>query len=99
MLGRQTSDGQLYMKRKDGGRRLKSLREAYEKQGYMYGVIRVCQIIGGSRKLENKKQEKRVTLFKDKVILIMQTKGKIVQFEREDMKIDGKTLEKEFKPT
>ena len=30
MLGRQASDEQLYMKRKDGGRGLKSLREVYE---------------------------------------------------------------------
>ena len=30
MLGRQASDEQLYMKRKDGRRGLKSLREVYE---------------------------------------------------------------------
>ena len=30
MLRRQASDEQLYMKRKDGGRGLKSLREVYE---------------------------------------------------------------------
>ena len=32
-----------------------------KKQGYVQGVICLCQIIGGSRKLENKKQEKCVT--------------------------------------
>ena len=32
-----------------------------KKQGYLWGVIYLCQIMGRSRKLENKKWEKRVT--------------------------------------
>ena len=42
------------------GRRLKSLREIHEETN-VWGVICSCHIIGGSRKLGNKKQEKRVT--------------------------------------
>ena len=34
MLGRQSSDETLYMKRSAGGRGLKSLREVHEKQDY-----------------------------------------------------------------
>ena len=37
-----------------------------KKQGYVWRVICLCQIIGGSRKLGNKKQEKRVTQLKMK---------------------------------
>ena len=32
-----------------------------KKQGYVWGVIFLCQIRGGSRKLGNKKQKKKVT--------------------------------------
>ena len=32
MLGQQSSDERLYMERKDGGRRIKSLREVYEEK-------------------------------------------------------------------
>ena len=37
-----------------------------KKQVYVWQVICLCQIIGGSRKLGNKKQEKRVTQLKMK---------------------------------
>ena len=53
-----------------------------KKQGYEQGVI--CQIIGGSRKQEIRKQCNSI---RDEVILTMQTKGKAVQFEGEDMKL------------
>ena len=35
MLGRQASNERLHMKRKDGGRGLKSLRDFMKKQGYV----------------------------------------------------------------
>ena len=59
MLGRQASDERLYMKRKDGRRGLKSLREVYEETRLRVGCL--LQIIGGLRKLGNKKQEKSAT--------------------------------------
>ena len=34
----------------------------------------------------------------DKIILTMQTKGKTVQFDGEDMKLEEKILDREFKP-
>ena len=47
--------------RKNGARRLKSLRQVYEETRLRVGVMCLCQIIGGSRRLENKKQYKSVT--------------------------------------
>ena len=36
---------------------------------------------------------------KDEIILMIQTKGKTVQFEGENMKLKGKIMEKEFTAT
>ena len=36
---------------------------------------------------------------KNEVISAIQTKGETVQFEKEDMKLEGKLMEKESKPT
>ena len=63
----------------------------------MPGVICSCQIIGGSSQLGNKKARKESNSIKDEIILAMQTKGKIVQSQREDVKLEGKALEKKIK--
>ena len=57
MLGRQASDEQLYMKRKDGGRGLKSLREVYEETRWRVG----CYLFVSDNKCikETWKQETR----------------------------------------
>ena len=36
---------------------------------------------------------------RDEIILAMQTKDKTVQFKGEDLKLEGKILDKKFKPT
>ena len=56
MLGRQTSDERLYMKIKDKGRGLKSLKEVFDETSLRVGYYMfVSQILGGSRRLGNKK--------------------------------------------
>ena len=49
--------------------------------------------------LERKKKRKTTNSIKNKIILIMQIKDKTVQSEGEDMKLEGKKLEKELKLT
>ena len=51
----------IVVEKKRWGRWLKLLREVYEETRLRVGYHMVCQIIGESRKLGNKKQEKRVT--------------------------------------
>ena len=98
MLGRQTSDERLYMKRKDGGRGLKSLKEVYEETRLRVG----CYIFVSNNRWikEAWKQEARKisNAIKDEIILTMQTKGKTMQFEGEDIKLEEKILDREFKP-
>ena len=56
MLGRQTSDERLYMKIKDKGRGLKSLKEVFDETSLRVGYYMfVSQILGESRKFGNKK--------------------------------------------
>ena len=88
----------LHEKKRLGGR-FKSLKEVYEETRLGGGVICLCQIKGGSRKLGNEKKRKTTNSIKNKIILIMQIKDKTVQFEGEDMKLEGKKLEKELKLT
>ena len=42
MLGRQASDERLYLKRQDGGRGLKSLRQVYKETKVRVATYRVC---------------------------------------------------------
>ena len=90
MLGRQASDERLYMKRKNGGRGLKSLREVYEETRLRVGCYMFVsdnRWIKEARKQETKKD---CNSFKDEIILTMQTKDKTIQFDGEDMKLEGK---------
>ena len=57
--------------------------------------------VSGNRWIkEASKQEarKECNSIKDEIILTMQRKGKTIQFEGEDMTLEGKILDKEFKP-
>ena len=61
MMGHQERNEGLYMKRKDAEKGLESLREVYEETKLREGwYIVVSKIIGGSRKLENKKKKYRM---------------------------------------
>ena len=80
MLGGQVTNERLYMKRKDVGRGLKSLREVYEETRLHVG----CYMFVSDNKWikEAWKQETRreCNSIKDEIILTIQTKGKTVQF-------------------
>ena len=85
------------MKRKDGERGLKSLREVYEGTRLR---VRCYMFVSDNKWIKDAwKQEtrKECNSIKDEIIWAMQTKGKTIQFE-EDMKLEGKILDREFKP-
>ena len=97
MLGRQTSNERLHMKRKDGGRGLKSPREIYEETMFRVGCYIFVSDNRWIKEAWKQKIRKECNSIKDEIILTMQTKGKTVQFEGEDMKLEGKILDREFK--
>ena len=85
--------------KKDGGRRFKSLRKVYEEIRLRLGCY---TFVPAKRWIEEAwKQEKRIESKsnKDEIILAIETKSKTVQFEREDLRLEGKILNKEFKLT
>ena len=70
---------------------LKSLREVYEEETLR---VRCYMFVSNNRWIKQAwKQErsKECNSIKDEIILTIQAKGKIVQFEEEDMKLEGKT--------
>ena len=97
MLGRQASDERLYMKRKDGGRGLKSLRDVYEETRLHVGCYVFVSDNRWTKEAWRQEARKDCNSIKDEIILTIQTKGKTIQFEGEDMKLEGKILGRELK--
>ena len=85
------------MKRKDGERGPKSLREVYEGTRLRVGCYMFVSDNKWIKEAWKQETRKEYNSIKDEIIWTMQTKGKTVQFE-EDMKLEGKILDREFKP-
>ena len=67
------------------------------KQGLgCYMFVSDCNWIKKAWKQETRKESDSI---KNEKILTMQAKGKAIQFEGEEVKLEGKIPEKEFKPT
>ena len=98
MLGRQANNEQFYIRRKDAGRGLKSLREVYEEKRLRVGCYMFVPDNRWIKEAWKQESRKECSPIKDEIILTMQTKVKTVQFEGEDMKLEGKILDREFKP-
>ena len=98
VLGQQASDERLYMKRKDGGRGLKSLIEVYEETKLRVGCFMFVSDNRWISEAWKRDRRKECNSIKGGTILAMKTKGKTVQFEEEDMKLEGQILNTEFKP-
>ena len=88
----------IYMKLKDGGRRLKSVREVYEETRLRLGCHMFVLDNRWIKEAWKQEARKGCNSIKDKIILTMQTKCKRIQSEGEDVKLKGKILDREFKP-
>ena len=97
MLGRQASGERLYMKRKDGGRGLKSLRDVYEETRLHVGYYMFVSDNRWTKEAWKQEARKDCNSIKDEIILTIETKGKTIQFEGEDMKLERKMLGRELK--
>ena len=97
MLGRQASGERLYMKRKDGGRGLKSLRDVYEETRLHVGYYMFVSDNRWTKEAWKQEARKDSNSIKDEIILTIETKGKTIQFEGEDMKLERKMLGRELK--
>ena len=99
MLGRQSSDERLYLKRNVGGRGLKSLRDVFVET-----ILRVaCYMIKCSNKWIKAawKREllKEINSIKDEAITSMHAVGMVLDFEEDCILLDGERIEKDWKLT
>ena len=78
----------MYIKIKDGGRGLKSLR-VYEETRLRVGCYMFMSDNRCIKEAWKQETRKEFNSMKDEIILTMQTKSKTVQFEGEDMKLEG----------
>ena len=98
MLGQQANNEQFYIRRKDAGRGLKSLKEVYEETRLRVGCYMLVPDNRWIKEAWKQESRKEFSSIKDEIILTMQTKVKTVQLEGEDTKLEGKILDREFKP-
>ena len=80
MLGGQVTNERLYMKRKDVGRGLKSLKEVYEETRLHVGCYMFVSDNKWIKEAWKQETRKECNSIKDEIILTIQTKGKTVQF-------------------
>jgi hypothetical protein len=99
MLARQSSDERLYMKRDQGGRGLKSMRDVYKETRVRvacYMLKSENRWIHAAWRRESLKEENAVV---SEAVTIMQEVGKAIQFEDNKVGLDGELLVMEGKPT
>ena len=99
MLGRQGSDERLYLKREDGDRGLKSMRDVHKETR-----LRVTCYMAKSTNEWIKVTWKRETLKNknsmiDEVVAMMAQLGADIQFEDNAVKLGGEQIDTEWKPT
>ena len=99
MLGRQGSDERLYLKREDGGRGLKSMRDVYKETRLKvtcYMAKSTNEWIKVAWKREMLKNENSM---RDEAVAMMAQLGADIQFEDNAVKLGGKRIDAEWKPT
>ena len=99
MLGRQSSDERIYLKRDVGGRGLKSLGDVFVETR-----LRVaCYIVKSSNKWIKTAWKiellKETNPIKDEAITSMHAVGTVLDFEEDYMLLDGERIEKDWKLT
>ena len=99
LLGRQSSDGRLYLKRDVGGRGLKSLRDAFVETR----LRAACYMVKSSNKwikaAWKRKLLKETNSIKDEAITSMHAVGTVLDFEGDCILLDGERIEKDWKLT
>ena len=99
MLGRQRSDERLYLKREDGCRGLKSMRDVYKETRLRvtcYMAKSINEWIKVAWKRETLKDENSII---DEAVATMAQLGADIQFEDNAVKLGGERIDAEWKPT
>ena len=98
MFGRQSSDERLYLKREDGGRGLKSMRDTYEETRLRVACYMACsdnKWISATWRREILKEENSIS---DEAIKTMDDVGVTIQFEEKNIRINEDIINGGWKP-
>ena len=98
MLGRQGSDERLYLKREDGDRGQKSMRDVYKetRQVICHMAKSTNEWINVAWKRETLKDENSMI---DEAVTMIAQLGADIQFEDNAVKLGGERIDAEWKPT
>ena len=98
MHGRQSSDERLYLKRKHGGRGIKSMHDAYRETRMRVACYMACsenKWIKAAWARELKKEESSIV---EEAMITASNAGFDIEFEEGNIKINGELIEGGWKP-
>ena len=98
MLGKQASDERLYLKRKDRGRGIKSLRDTYRETRVRVACYMACsenRWISAASRREKYKEENSIV---EEAMKTMENIGIGIQFEEGSIQIDREQIDGGWKP-
>ena len=98
MLGKQSSDERLYLRREDGGRGIKLLKDIYKETRLRVTCCIACsenKWISAAWRRENTKEENSIV---EEAMKTMEDVGVEIQFEEGNIRIDGELIDGGWKP-
>ena len=99
MLGRQSSEERLYLKRDVGGRGLKSLRDVFVETRLRVACYMVKSSNKSIKAAWRRELLKETNSIKDEAITSMHAVGTVLDFEEDCISLDGDKTEKDWKLT
>ena len=96
MLGQQTSDERLFLKRQDGGRGLRSLRQVYKETKERVGIYMVCSTSRWIRIAWKTESNNECKSLKREAEQALRKVGVEVEFREEEFWKDSEKIDKEW---
>ena len=98
ILRKQGSDERLYMKREEGGRGIKSMRDVYQETRLRVACYVACLTNSWIRAASRREMMKEENAIVTEAVKIMEDVGVRIQFEEGSISIDGEVIEEDWKP-
>ena len=98
ILGKQGNDERLYLKREDGGRGIKSMRDVYQETRLRVACYMACSTNSWIRAAWRRERMKEENAIVTEAVKIMEDVGVRIQSEEGSILIDGDVIEGGWKP-